>query len=238
MNNKSIFKDYSERNNMLKGIGVLVIYLICVSSASIPLEILNINYSAWSDSSLILYSVIYELLLMILFIFIYRKDFFNDVNIFKKDIKGYLNKYIKYWYLALGLMYAASLFVLIFKSGIASNEETVRATLDTAPLYTFILTVMIAPILEELVFRLSFRKMFAKSNWLFIILSGLFFGSMHVFGNATEWSDLLYLLPYSLPGCVFAYTLVKSNNIMVPISIHTIHNGVLVSLQILLMLLK
>ena len=36
------------------------------------------------------------------------------------------------------------------------------------PIYTFIATVIIAPLLEELVFRLSIRKIFT-SNILFII---------------------------------------------------------------------
>ena len=43
-----------------------------------------------------------------------------------------------------------------------NDEKSIIETLKIAPIYTFIITVFVAPILEELVFRLSFRKIFNK----------------------------------------------------------------------------
>ena len=84
-----------------------------------------------------------------------------------------------------------------------------------------------------------------------MLVSGISFGFVHILssllvivsnsieaGNLvlTGWTDLLYIIPYSIPGIIFAYTLVKSKNIFVPISLHMIHNGFLITIQLLTML--
>ena len=74
-------------------------------------------------------------------------------------------------------------------------------------------------------------------NILFIFFSGLIFGGMHVIGTLEHLVDLLFIIPYSIPGFVFAYVYTKSKNICVPISLHFIHNGIMMSLQILLLIL-
>jgi membrane protease YdiL (CAAX protease family) len=51
-------------------------------------------------------------------------------------------------------------------------------------------------------------------------------------------TDLLFIIPYSIPGFIFAYVYTKSKNICIPISLHFIHNGIMMSLQILLLLLN
>lgn len=132
-------------------------------------------------------------------------------------------------------MISSNLIVTLFTSSdIANNQEIIVESLKAHPLYTFIITVLIAPILEELVFRLSFRKIFMKTDILFIFFSGLIFGGMHVISTLSSLSDLLFIIPYSIPGFIFAYIYTKSKNIFVPISLHFIHNGIMMCLQILL----
>ena len=114
----------------------------------------------------------------------------------------------------------------------ADNEKEVIETLHRFPLYTIITSTILAPILEESVFRLAIRKII-KNDYIFIIMSGLLFGILHVSG-ADSIGQLLYIIPYSIPGAIFAYTLVKSNNICVPISLHFIHNTILMIAQIIL----
>ena len=95
------------------------------------------------------------------------------------------------------------------------------------------MAIIFAPILEELVFRLSFRNMF-KTDIIFIIASGLFFGFMHV-SSPNSLLELIYIIPYSIPGIVFAYTLTKSKNIFVPISLHFVHNTIMMIFQFIIM---
>ena len=211
-------------------------YFIAIAFKSIPFELLNINTSELPTIVQMTYNIVYELLMVLFLIFLFKKDFINNFKDYIKHANEYIAKYIKYWFLTLGLMCISNLIIISFTSQVAGNEQEVRQLLDFHPIYTFILSVFLAPYLEELIFRKSIRNII-KWDWLFIIVSGFIFGSVHLLGNVSTWTDLLYVVPYGLPGCIFAYTLVKSNNIMVPISLHTIHNGILISMQILLAIL-
>lgn len=227
-----------ELRNMLTGFGVLFLYLI---ASALPYDFINLFGINYNDLNLIfkqIYLVLYEGILTLIIIYIYRKYFIPNFKDFKKNISSYLKKYIKYWFLMLGLMILSNLIITMFTTTQTSqNQQTIIDTFGKAPIYTLIVTVFIAPILEELVFRLSFRKIFVHTDILFIIFSGLIFGSMHVLGTLENLIDLLFIIPYSIPGFIFAYLYTKSKNIFVPISLHLIHNGVMMALQILLLIL-
>lgn len=227
-----------EFKDMLIGFGVILLYFIMSSIPQDIIRIFGINYNNLNTISRAIYLITYEVILTLTIIYIYRKDFIPNLKIFIKDIKKYLSKYIKYWFILLGLMVLSNIIVTMFTTTeISNNQAGIVEILKHLPIYTFIVTVLIAPFLEELVFRLSFRKIFAHSNILFIFFSGLLFGSMHVLGTCENLIDLLFIIPYSIPGFIFAYTLKESDNICVPISLHLIHNGVMMLLQLLLMIL-
>lgn len=228
-----------EFRNMLKGFGVLFFYLIASALPYDFISLFGVNYNNLSITLKSIYLLFYEIGITIIIIYVYRNDFIPNFKDFIKNNITYFKKYIKYWFIMLGLMMLSNLIIINFtSSNISENQETIIETLKFAPIYTFIVTVFVAPILEELVFRLSFRKMFAHTNTLFIIFSGLLFGSMHVIGNFNELIDLLFIIPYSIPGFIFAYIYTKSKNICVPISIHFIHNGIMMCLNILLLLVS
>ncbi len=213
--------------------GFLAIAVYFLGTSSNILDILSIDVSNWSDSAIVLFSMGWEILLLVIIIAISFKEIKKQFLEYKSNMKGYLKGYIKYWFIALGLMYLSNILILtFFTQEIAENEAAVRTLLDAFPLYIFITSVILAPLIEELIFRFSIRKLCFHLDWLFIFLSGFIFGLMHVIG-ATSLTGFVYIIPYSIPGWVFAYTLVKSNNIFVPISLHTIHNGILISLQLL-----
>ena len=114
-----------------------------------------------------------------------------------------------------------------------SNEEAIRTLFGVNPIYIFISSVFLAPILEELTFRKAIKSIF-KNKWVFIIMSGLIFGYLHImsFNNLLE---LLYIIPYGTFGVVFACMLYDTDNICVPILFHFMHNGIFMSLQFLMM---
>lgn len=220
------------KEEFLTGSSIFLFYLLASNYQNKILDFLGFN----SSFSIIAFSLIYELLMILIILWIYRKELLPQFKEYKNNFKKYISSYIKYWFIALGLMMLSNLIVQQFTSNLAKNEEQVRTLINFLPIYTFIVSVIFAPLIEELIFRFSIRKMSCKINWFFILVSGLLFGFMHVVGTATVWTDWLFLLPYSVPGWVFAYTLVKSNNIFVPISLHTIHNGILVTLQIIMLM--
>ena len=223
--------------NILTGIGVIFFYLFTSTFVTEILSMLGINYNNLSTPLKSTCLIIYQILMALVIVYIYKKIIITDFKTFIKNNIKYFKEYIKYWFLMLILMISSNLIVTFFTTtDIANNQNTIIETLKVAPIYTFILTVFVAPILEELVFRLSFRKIFSN-NILFILLSGLVFGSMHVIGTCEHLIDLLFIIPYSIPGFIFAYVYTKSKNICVPISLHFIHNGIMMSLQILLLIL-
>ena len=231
--------------DILKGIISILLYLILTSIPYDILRLMGINPTKLSDSFREFYIIIYQAILIIILIYIHKDIIIDNFKIYVKNFRKYLVEYFKYWPLMLLLMGLSNLIVSNFTSqDIAPNQESIINLLKETPIYTVISTVIIAPLLEELVFRLSFRKIFNKINILFIFLSGFIFGGMHVvfsLDNLSDLlfifplSDLLFIIPYSIPGFILAYTLVKSKNIFVPISIHFLHNSVMILLQLIVL---
>jgi len=220
----------------LIGIGVFLLYFLVSEFMGLPFWILNIDTTKLPEFVRIIYTCFVQILLIGSIIYIFKEDIKKNIKDLKKNHQSYFKTYLKYWFIALGLMMLSNMIILILRPGeLAGNEEAVRQMFNEMPIYTFISAVIFAPLLEELVFRKSFRYMFSN-NVLFIILSGLVFGSFHVISSFESLFDLIYIIPYSIPGIVFAYTLVKSKNIFVPIGLHFLHNGVLMALQTFLII--
>ena len=227
----------NRKTDILKGSLAIFLFFISSSIFLLFLSALNINYTSLPPIVQRILNLIHRLILIIAIILIYRKTIIENIKEYMHNILAYLKQYFKYWILIIGLMSISNIIIsFICNINTSTNQQQVMDTFHKFPIYTFILTVFTAPLLEELVFRLSFRKIF-KNDALFIIISGFIFGLLHL--NPTQnILELLYLIPYSIPGFVFAYTLVKSKNIFVPISLHFIHNALLMLVQILLLLIQ
>lgn len=218
------------------GLGVFGLYYFLPYLQSIPFNIYGINPNDLPIEVKIIYLISFYILLAALIVLIYNKKVSKDFEDMKKNSIKYFNKYIKYWLIGMGVMMISNLIIKLFiDPNLPNNEQTIRDIFGISPIYIFFSAVIYAPIVEELVFRYSFKKIFSN-KWIFIILSGLIFGGMHVFNNFENLTDLLYIIPYSAPGIVFAYMLEKSDNVFVPISFHFIHNGILISLQFFLLI--
>lgn len=182
-------------------------------------------------------SLIIQILTISVVVLLFNKKIKKDFQDLKKNHKEYFSKYFKYWLLALAIMSVSNILISLINGGqIAGNEEAVRNIFSKTPVYMFISAVFFAPVTEEFVFRQGIRNIFSNDK-VFIIISGLLFGGLHVFGSVNNWMDLLYLIPYCAPGFIFAYILSKTDNIFVSTGLHFLHNGIMMSLQILLLLL-
>ena len=235
-----LFNLDEKNKKVIKGLVVFILYFILSYSTALPLKLLHIDYANMSLTVKQIYLICYNLFIVLLFLFIYKEDIKKDFIDFKKNYKKYFKENIKYWLFALAIMYASNLIIAAIKyymSGnisTAENEALIRETLAKAPVYTFISASLFAPIMEELTFRKSIRNIFSNKV-LFIIISSFIFGGLHVFTNNVTLIDLLYLIPYCAPGVAFAYILVKTDNILNTISLHFIHNTILMILQVVLL---
>lgn len=221
--------------DLLLGLSIVLLYFIMSYSVRVPLVILGIDIDAMSNTAKTIYSICYEASILAIIIALIHKELFKNWQDFKKNKQTYFQKYFKYWFLLLGLMMISNFIVMsITQNGIAENEQTIRDMMQTNPIYIYISGVLIAPFLEELVFRFGLRKIF-KTDTLFIIISGLVFGALHVVTTDPELIDYLYIIPYAIPGFIFAYIYTRSKNIFTTICMHFFHNGLLVCIQLLTM---
>lgn len=221
----------------IKKIGLfIVLYLLFLFSSLfylIPLELLNIDYDTLSITNQTLLSLFSSFVMIIILIIIYRKSLKKDFKDFKNNFKEYLDLGLKCWIMGLVIMCACNLLIgLLTPVKEANNEVLVQEMLQTTPLLSFISATFFAPFIEEMLFRKSLGDIY-ENNYIKIFMCALVFGSLHVIFSMTSAWDLLYILPYGALGGAFAYILTKKNNILIPITFHMLHNGIITIISII-----
>lgn len=132
-------------------------------------------------------------------------------------------------------------FIALFVQGVAANievnvfgvdpsSENTKIIIDlvkSTPLLILV-TSIIGPILEEIIFRqIIFRVIYIRTNFFIAaLISSLLFAIVH--------GEPEHLLLYGSMGFTFAYLYVKTNRILVPIFAHTMMNTLVVIFQLLL----
>ena len=118
----------------------------------------------------------------------------------------------------------------------ATNQTNLMDMFKTLPIYVILLACIYAPITEELLFRGIFRKIF-NNKYLFIILSGIIFGALHVVDDFQSIKELLYILVYSSLGIFLGTVYYKTNNLFANILFHFMQNTLAILAMIILSLL-
>ena len=228
--------DFTKKNkllNFIKGLSVIFIYFAFSFFRDFPLELLHIKYDSLNIFAKEVYNISLELFMITIIYLVFEKEITKAWKDLKKNHMKYFSGNFKYYLLGLLLMFGANALINVFGGGMSGNEESIRNQFSVAPIFTYVSAVFLAPILEECVFRLSFRSIF-KNNFLFIVSSGLVFGGLHLLAGVDIHLLALYLISYCSFGVVFAYMLVKTNNIFVSTGFHLMHNGILMTLQVIL----
>lgn len=213
----------------------IILYLVLSATSTVPLKLLHINVQMMSKAAKIIYSLSYELIILLLLISINKTKIKRDIKDIKINHKKYFKENIKYWFFGLIIMYVANFLIqFVFVKSLPNNEEILREQFQLSPIYIYISAVLIGPFMEEIVFRRSFKNLI-KNEYIFMITSGLVFGAMHAFNtDKITLLEILYLIPYSAPGIMFAKMLNKTDNIFVSTAIHMLHNGILIGLQFIM----
>ena len=197
---------------------VICLYFLITILLSSGIEALKIK----NDILLNCLFIISEVLIAAILIFIYRKDFKGKYQELK-NAEG--NKKIissfKVWLIGLALMIVFNIFLSIIIGDIAENEEVNRSIISNYSFYAITSMIILTPICEEIIFRLSISKM-DVNKYIYIIFSGLIFGFAHVIGSTGL--QALYIIPYAALGCSFAYIYEKQKNILCTMLMHSIHN--------------
>lgn len=199
----------------------------------IVLQFLPGNIKDYTILQKALVLLIPDIIFLIILITVYFKTLKKD---FKSYFKNFLNNFeqsFKYYLIGFVIMVISNLIlVVILNNGLATNEENVRKMIGTLPLYMIFSVSIYAPLTEELIFRKSIRDII-NNKYVYILISGLIFGFLHISSSISSIIDLLYLIPYSSLGIAFAYTYYKTNNIFSTIMLHSMHNTIAIILYLL-----
>lgn len=224
---------YINIKEFLKAILIFIIFYLSSLIQLIPIIIFKLDYDKLSGNNKMNLSLFSDICLLILLLIYYRKDIIKDIKDLFKNINNYMDTGFKYWLLGLlGMILSNFIILSIIPSAKTVNEETVQGMIRSSlPIISLLMIGIIGPIIEELVFRKSFKKAF-NNKYLFIIGTGLFFGATHIIFSLNSLFDLFYIIPYSFLGIAFGIIYYKTNNISVSIMMHIIHNTLLTIISI------
>ena len=120
------------------------------------------------------------------------------------------------------LFYRLSNFVI--RNGTNLNRCPISAQVEDAPRTTLLILLLLAPFVEEVLFRgLVFGNLKGKSPLLAYGLSAALFALYHVWQWAViapNTAHFVLMLQYLLPGLVLAWVYEKTGTLMTPLLLH------------------
>lgn len=203
--------------NLFKSFFYIIFYFI------LSIIVYNLFNISSNDNSLMLnvINICSDLIILFIFIIIFRNNIVPDFYDFKKRYKEYLSNNFKYYLIGLMLMVISNIIIGCF-IGLPTNEEINRQLIFNLPISSVISLVIVVPVIEELLTRKNIKDTF-NNKYLFFITSGLIFGLLHLL-SATSLIECLYIIPYGVLGISFAKIYYNSNNIWTNIFFHSLHN--------------
>lgn len=200
----------------------VILFIICYT------PIISLLFNPQTLISAIIGTVILYIIQIIALIIPMFNEIKRDFKIFKNNFKLYLSNMLPRFGLVFILYLIANLCVSSFVQDIPNNQ----AILNSLPIYiTAFLAIVVGPLTEELMFR-GFIKKFIKKDTLFVILSSLIFGLLHVL-TADSLQQFVYIIPYSILGLAFSLNYVKTKNIASNIFLHSAWNTIVLIIMII-----
>lgn len=227
------FKNFINLKGLFLAIIIFLLFYFSSLIQLIPIKLFNLNIKNLTEVQNVILSTFSNIVLLVILLLIFRKDIIKEWKKFKTKFLENIDIGIKYWLVGLAIMMISNMIItFVINLGQAANEQAVQQMISAQPWLMLINAGIIAPCIEELIFRKSFKKAL-PNKWLFVIMSALIFGSLHVLPSMTSPLELLYIIPYGSLGGAFAYIYEKTDTIFTSITMHMLHNTALVLLSIL-----
>ena len=226
------YKEMKKENNYISTdmnhkkliVGVVIIHvcfmLIGASGIISTLKEKNIFYG-------LLINMIYQLTLIIM-IGVAMKQYL--ITSFKKFKADRISVNIKRVLAGVGIAFLLSCIARIIEMTVCSNisvsanQSNVSGYFVDYPIFAIIMSVIMGPFTEEIIYRGILFRFFSKYGELCAVLStGFLFGTMHMlfsFGNTNILLFLCQWLDYFLSGILLGFIYKKYKNIWINVSIH------------------
>ena len=220
------------------GVAFIYVFLNILAPGTFP------NPSDLSDSNYLLLNmalgeVSNVIVLLITFIVIFKskriKEFFGPAKATKSQKLG---STLLQGIITFGCMYGAAIFISIISSilfpsageEVNANQGLIEAFIHDFPLFGFISVAIMAPLVEELVFRfLLCKPIEQKKKWFGIAISGFVFGAIHLVASVQEGTliqDLPSLISYVGMGVVLGWRYTQTDNIASNMVAHGLYNSI------------
>lgn len=164
---------------------------------------------------------------LILAMILWRANKKAGLQFRKPSIKGKDALYAVYGYIAITILSALLVYIsqLLGLYQGSANQEAVGSLFGEVPILMGLNIVLIAPVLEEFVFRKGFiGHVFSSRPYAGLIVSSILFGSMHMMAGFS----LMAFLQYTMMGAVFGLIYIKSGKIETAMLAHVLNNLVAV----------
>ena len=220
--------------NILKILIALLVFFNISNVLKLILKCFKVDIKSVSLQYMILFQFICSLILFIVIFCMYFSDFKEDFLKFKKEPKKNIKCIIKMFIIftiikfLIGVLSAIILVTMGYDvtNLNSTNQILVESYLKASPIIMTITASVLGPLYEEGIFRVGLGKIF-KNKYVFIIISGLLFGLLHIFPLDKDISLVLGIIQsisYVTMGIVFGYIYKKTNNIYITIGIHFLNN--------------
>lgn len=208
---------------------VILIYIVAQVLSLVAPLVLFLFFEVDIMALAIYANIVFFLLAVVGTYFLMRKDLQQE----KQEHPLSVGTIIGWTILGIVLAWVAQIIAISIETSVLGIDQGSENTAEIVnltrmnPLF-FIIPVLTAPILEELIFRkIIFGSLYKRMNFFFaVLLSSLLFGVLHL--------DLQHLLIYFAMGIALAYIYVKTKRIIVPILVHMGMNAIVIAGQLLI----
>ena len=221
------YVDFKELNSLPNRYWwVILTYIAMQLSGAIFVPILVHIFPDHQVEASIYYSIISFTIGLIIVLILMKPDMElsqTRSNWLTSNVVGWsiLGVFMAYFAQAIATMVEINIFGI--KAG-SENTQMIMEITRTIPLFA-IIPAVIAPILEEVIFRkIIFASLYKRTNFFIAaLLSAFIFGIIH--------GEPEHILIYASMGFVFAFLYVKTKKIIVPIIVHMTLNSISVIAQ-------
>ena len=220
---------YMTPGEQIAGTVFFVIYLVVLPFAAGPLfrlagRLLDVTISA------ALQNVIYYYVLFAVTVLIFHKFLARTCRNLADNLGGACRMLLVGLVALYGLNELAyRLTNLIITNRTNLNDTAISAQMDSAPYMTLLIVVLLAPFVEEVLFRgLVFGNLKGKSRPVAYVVSCALFALLHVWQFAVVYQDVTYfllMLQYLVPGAVLAWVYDRSGTLWTSIALHALANA-------------
>jgi len=189
----------------------------------------NILDSLINNQQTLLYTVgriITQLIILVCVYLINKKELHKMWNDFKLNYRSHLKKVYLIWAIGFSAMLISSFlinYVILSEATVSTNETINRTILDAYFIFAIINLCLLAPMIEEIVFRLSFNGI--KNKYIFVAITALLFAFLHVLPDLDNLR-VLFFFPYLALGLTFSLSFIRTKNIFSSIVVHIWHNAI------------